>query len=390
MHRTRPAAPLPVRPAAAGALVAALLALVGPAGATAAPVAIATTDGTTTWTVQPATADGPDDRISLRHVLDPGDSVAEHVAVTNFSAAAATFDVYAADGVVGDSGNFDVPGPGATKDGGAWVTLGDAPGAERTDTGLRLTLDPGATVTVPLTIDVPADATPGDHPAGVVAELVTDDAVRLAARVGTRLHLRVSGEVVAALEPQDVVTRWEPSWNPFAPGTVHVSYRVANTGDVRLAAYAATELAGPFGAGAAEHSVELREVLPGQSAAVEAELRVWPLVRATGQVATRPWVVGDDVVDAALRTGTAQVTVWTVPWSQLALVVLVVGGVLGVRWQRRRAARVLQERVDSALAAAGVAPAAGDGADVGKSPAPGDDADDDPAGDAAEERANLP
>lgn len=352
MHRTRPVAPLPARPAAAGALVAALLALVGPASAGAAPVTAATAEETTTWTVQPATADGPDDRISLRHVLDPGESVTEHVTVTNFSAAPATFDVYAADGVVGDSGSFDVPGPGATKDGGGWVALGDVPGAERTDTGLRLTLDPGAAVTVPLTIDVPDDATPGDHPAGVVAELVTDDAVRLAARVGTRLHLRVSGEVTAALEPQDVVTRWEPSWNPFAPGTVHVTYRVANTGDVRLAAYAATELAGPFGVGGTERSTELREVLPGQSGLVEEELRVWPLVRATGQVATRPWVVGDDVVDAALRTGTAQVAVWTVPWSQLALVVLVVGGVVLARWLRRRTARQVQARVDAALAAA--------------------------------------
>lgn len=180
-----------------------------------------------------------------------------------------------------------------------------------------------------------------------------------------------------------MVARWEPSWNPFAPGTVHVSYRVANTGDVRLAAHAATELAGPFGAGGAEHRTELREVLPGQSGTVEAELRVWPLVRATGQVATRPWVVGEDVVDAALRTGTAPVTVWTVPWAQLALVALVAGGVLGVRWQRRRAARVLQERVDAALAAAGAAPTSDDAPTSG-------DGGDPSASDPATERATLP
>ncbi|MBD7918659.1 hypothetical protein H9657_10280 [Cellulomonas sp. Sa3CUA2] len=346
------------------ALLVALLALVGPTG----PASAATTEpdpaptGTVTWTVQPATAEGPDGRISLRHVLDPGATVTEHVTVTNFSERAATFLVYAADGMVSGSGDFDVPGAGATADGGAWVELGEVPGAQRVDGTLELTLDAGAAVTVPLTITVPADATPGDHPAGVVAELVSGDDVRLAARVGTRLHLRVAGDVVAALEPQDVVTRWEPSWNPFAPGTVHVSYRVANTGDVRLAARAVTTLAGPFGAGATEDATDVREVLPGQSALVEAELEMWPVVRATGHVDARPWVVGDDVVDAALRTGTAQVTVWAVPWSQLALLVLVVGGVLGVRWWRRRSARQVQARIDAALAEAGVPGASSDAA----------------------------
>lgn len=343
-------------------VVAVLAALVGGLGAGSA--AAATSDegapaagGTVTWTVQPATADGPDGRISLRHVLDPGASVTEHVTVTNFSDRAATFAVYAGDGVVSDSGHFDLPpGDGAPRDGGAWVALGDVAGADRVDgRTLHLTLDPGAAATVPVTVAVPADATPGDHPAGVVAELVSGDAVRLAARVGTRLHLRVTGDVEASLAPQDVTTRWEPSWNPFAPGTVHVRYRVANTGDVRLAAHAATTLAGPFGLGEATHATDVREVLPGQSALVEAELRVWPLGRVAGQVDARPWVVGDDVVDAALRTGSVQVTEWTIPWSQLAALVVVAGAVLLIRWSRRRSAQRVQARVDAALAAAGAA-----------------------------------
>lgn len=346
----------------ASALATGLLLIVGPASAAVAVAEPAgaeqpatTTGGTVTWTVQPATPEGPDGRISLRHVLDPGASVVDHVTVTNFSERAATFAVYAADGVVSDSGDFDVPGSRATKDGGGWVTLGDVPGGEQVDGTLRLTLEPGARVTVPLTIAVPADATPGDHPAGVVAELVNGDDVRLAARVGARLHLRVTGDVVASLAPQDVVTRWEPSWNPFAPGTVHVSYRVANTGDVRLSARAATTLAGPFGVGAGERATDLREVLPGQSAQVEAELHAWPLVRFAGHVDARPWVVGEDVVDAPLRPGTVPVVVWALPWPQVAALAVLVGVPLLVRWWRRRSARALQDRIAAALAAAGVA-----------------------------------
>jgi len=368
MHRTHPA-DLPRAPRRAGTavLLTALAAALGTALlAPAWPAAAATTeiaptpaqpDNTVTWTVQPATADGPDDRISLRHVLDPGASVAEHVTVTNLGETPATFAVYAGDGVLSDAGYFDLPPTGTPpRDGGSWVTLGAVEGAQPQDDGtLLVALDAGAAVTVPLTISVPDDARPGDHPAGVVAELVAGDSLRLAARNGVRLHLRVTGDIEAALTPTDVTTRWEPSWNPFAPGTVHVRYRVENTGDVRLAARAVTTLAGPFGVAAAEDRTEVREVLPAQQVLVEAAVPVWPVVRVTGHVDTRPWVVGDDVVDAALRTGSAQVTVWTVPWTQLALLVLVVGGVLLVRWRRGRTARQVQARVDAALAAAGVA-----------------------------------
>lgn len=369
-HRT-------LRGRALGRLAVLLLAcaptvLAGPAHADAAYASTSTAaaEGDVTWTVQPASAEGPDERISLRHALAPGATVTDHVTVTNFSDRPATFAVYPGDGTLSESGDFDVlPGDEAPRDGGAWIEIGVPEGGQVQDDGrLRLTLPAAAAVTLPVTITVPADATPGDHPAGVVAELVEDDAtVRLAARVGTRVHLRVTGEVEAGLVPQDVTTRWEPSWNPFAPGTVHVRYTVANTGDVRLGARTETTLAGPFGTGATAAGAELREVLPGGSTVVTSELRTWPLVRATGHVDVRPWVVGDDVVDAAMRTASAQVTVWTVPWSQLALLVLVGGGVLLVRWLRRRSARQVQARVDAALEAAGVSrePAA---APAGSSP----------------------
>lgn len=344
-----------------GVALGVLALLAGPAGPVIAASdpqpAPTASSGTITWTVQPATAEGPDGRISLRHVLDPGASVEEHVAVTNFSDREATFVVYAGDGVVGDSGDFDVPSAAdARRDAGAWITLGTVEGAERLDDGgLQLVLGPASNVLIPLTIAVPTDATPGDHPAGVVAELVdTTSDVRLAARVGTRLHLRVTGEIRASVVPDEVEARWEPSWNPFAAGTVRLRYVVRNAGDVRLGARSVARLAGPGGIGDVEAVSEVREVLPDRSVLVETRLPAWPLVRASGGVEVTPLVVGEDVVDVRLERATTTVTVWTVPWTQLALVVLVVGGILLVRWQRRRTARRVQARVDAALAAAGV------------------------------------
>jgi len=65
-------------------------------------------------------------------------------------------------------------------------------------------------------------------------------------------------------------------------------------------------------------------------------------------------VVGEDVVDAPLRSRSTGVAVWTPPWSPLLLVLLVVGLVLLVRWRRRHTTLLVQARVEAALAAAGV------------------------------------
>ena len=79
----------------------ALAALLGGAPAATAldAPASATAETSTTWAVAPASAEGPDGRVSFRHTIDPGGSVEEFVAVTNFSAAAAPFAIYASDGV---------------------------------------------------------------------------------------------------------------------------------------------------------------------------------------------------------------------------------------------------------------------------------------------------
>lgn len=351
------------------ALLAALTATVLPPAAAAAHVVQEPAGGSgtgvpaesdpgsaVTWSVQPADADGPDGRVSLRYELDPGAQAQDHVVVTNFSGRPATFLLYASDGVVSDAGSFDILAGGTEpSDGGSWITLGPVDGAATEASGaLQVEVPAGSSLVVPVTIGVPGDASPGDHPAGVVAELASGggSAVQVASRVGVRVHLRVAGDVSATLEVRDLRAVWSPSWNPFAPGTVHLSYAVANAGNVRLGATGAASLTGAFGLGAGTAPVDLREVLPSQSASQEVELDAWPTVRATASVSVTPGVVGEDEVDAALTDAVASVVVWTIPWSQLALVLLVVGGVLAIRWFRRRSAARVEARIAAAVAAA--------------------------------------
>ena len=332
--------------------------------------ALAATDGsqvepsTTSWALQPADAEGPDGRVSLRHVLDAGTSATDHVALTNFGERAATFAVYASDGTVTEDGVFDLLPPGQEPtDGGAWITV--EPGevaTARADGGVTVQVPAGSTVTLPVEVDVPADAVPGDHPAGVVAELVRGGSasIGVTSRVGVRVHLRVSGDVVAELAPEVVRATYRPSWNPFARGTVEVQLDVANTGNVRLGSRTVVSVAGPWGAGRAEQQDEVREILPGRSASTVVELPVVPLFRVGGDVVTRGSVVGDDDVDVSPRPRSVSFTVWAVPWAQLLLVALLAGGVVAARVLRRRSAARVQARIDEAVALA-TAGAAGSG-----------------------------
>lgn len=322
------------------------------------PAPVAEAAARTTWALEPATADGPDGRVSFRHAVDPGTEIAEHVTLTNFSDHAATFEVYAGDGLLTADGQFDLPPTGSEAEAaGSWIALGDAAGTLAEPGAVQRVEVPAASeVTLPFVVRVPTDATPGDHPAGIVAALATDAGAGVAmdSRVGARLHLRVTGDLVPALAVQDVRTTWTPSWNPFAPGTLRLDYTVANTGNVRLGATSSASAAGPFGAaGTSAAGPALREVLPGGTAAGSVEVEAWPLVRLGGGVAVTPSVVGEDEVTAAVAAAESSWSAWAVPWLQLGLVLLLVGVALAVRRARARREAVTQRRIAAAVAQAG-------------------------------------
>lgn len=288
--------------------------------------------GTLEWTVTPADADGPDDRISLRHDVEPRDVVEDHIAVTNLGDAAAQFTVAAGDGVIGSSGAFDLA-PGEPVAAGGWL------GIEGLGDGGTLELDAGVTTVLPVTISVPRDVTPGDHPAGIVVSVSqTVGGVSVTNRVGVRVHLRVAGDVEPALAVDVLSTSYTPSPIPFAPGTLEIEYVVENTGNVRLRAAPQVAVAGPLGVLEAQQAVTgIEELLPGTSSAGRAELQVPPLFALFGELGVSPVAVGQDQIPA----GQAAVSSFSGPaisWTGVAvLVLLLLAAVLLVRRRRRRA-----------------------------------------------------
>lgn len=295
------------------------------------------------WGVVPADDAGPDGRVSLRHVVDPGASVSDAIAVTNHSAESAVFAVATGDGVVGADGAFDVrtDDPAA---GGAWVHVDGLDGG-------ALPLAAGETRVLPVTIAVPADATPGDHPAGIVVGLSTEEAgVTLTHRVGVRVHLQVSGEITPALRVDAATASFTPSWVPFAAGTLTVEYRVTNTGNVRFGASAAADASGPLGLLPAEGRGEAFELLPGGTATQRIEVPLSPLFFAAGEVTVTPVSLGDDRVPLP-EAASAGFSTPAVPWSSVAVVVLGAGLIALVAMLVVRGRGRTQRRIDAAIAA---------------------------------------
>jgi hypothetical protein len=272
---------------------------------------------TVTWTVQPATAAGPDGRRWIERTLDPGQQVTEHLAVRNLGDATAVFTLSAADGYLTDKGRFNMlPSDRKSVDGGTWITVPAA-----------VTVRPGGTAVVPFTITVPAGVTPGDHPAGVAASIAgAQGTVQVESRVGFRLLLRASGTLRPELTAGRIETTYERSWNPLSPGRLQISYTVANTGNVRVQTRARIT------AGTGTATADLGELLPTGSRTTQTRVDgVWGLGRLRTTVQLEPTVAGETVSRPA---ATVTVTTWVVPWPQM--LPLVAAGLLLVAWRLRR------------------------------------------------------
>ena len=349
-----PAAGAPAAPAAPAALVAPAAAdpaadpAAGAAADPAADPAAASTQ--VTWGVRPADTVHGAARPNFAYTLPPGGTLSDALVVTNKGDAPLALDVYAADGFLTPDGTLDVLGAGEESTAlGAWVRV-DTP---------EIVLEPGAAAEVPFTLTVPDDAQPGDYAAGIVSSLLVENAagVSVDRRLGSRVHLRVSGDLAPALAVTGLRVDYDAGGNPVAPGAATVTFTVTNTGNARLAPTEQVQVAGLFGLGRARAAaVDVPELIPGAS--VQRSVRVdgvWPLVRTTATIALGGEVValpGAAAADAAppvpgvVATGTA----WAVPWALIGALALVVALVaLRVLAGRRRRVRH-QRAVDAAVA----------------------------------------
>ncbi|WP_448062570.1 WxL protein peptidoglycan domain-containing protein [Cellulomonas hominis] len=283
------------------------------------------------WSVSPADASGAaDGRTRFELTVEPGASGQDAVVVANASTVEQTFSVYAADAFNTADGGYDLQAGGtAPVDSGAWVSLGSP----------TVTVPALSSQAVPFTVAVPAGATPGDHPAGIVVSPAQPDqtgGVLVDTRVAVRLNVRVPGELAPALTVRGVDASFGGNAVPFGSGPTTVSYEVVNTGNVKIIGQPRVRITGPFGMELTEiRADDTREVLPGQSFTVTTELPgVAPVAIARAVVDVDMAAAPGPETEIPLVSSTASTTFAAMPWTGLAVVLVIA---LVIWWLIRRA-----------------------------------------------------
>lgn len=278
-------------------------------------------------------AGNPDGRTRFSYSADPGQQVADHYLVRNTGTTAQSFTILSTDALNDDDGEFALLETSAPPvDVGAWVAFEN--GANR----LQFDLAPGESRVVPFTITIPAEATPGDHAGGIAASVQSPSGqVTLDRRLGTRMYLRVSGDIQAGLSIAGLTASYVGDWwNPFT-GAVRVHYTVENTGNIALASNVTVGASTWFGIPTGGKQGDgIPELLPGGTRTYETDLpgiASWGYISAN--VTLNPFVEGDD---ESKRLGVAATSRDTIliapPWVVLIALVLIVGFVLFRRWRR--------------------------------------------------------
>jgi hypothetical protein len=164
--------------------------------------------------------DDPRAHIYIDDHLRPGTSITRHVQVTDFTDAPMTVIMYAVASNIEKDG-WTVADGRTPNELTSWMTV----------TPSQVSLEPGASATVTVQIDVPVDAAKGERYATVIAELPPPASsegsqLRVASRVGVRVYLNIG----AGGEPASDFTISTLTASRDEDGVPTVSAQVTNTG----------------------------------------------------------------------------------------------------------------------------------------------------------------
>ena len=308
--------------------------------------------------VEPYTAPGAPVRGAFEYDVTAGQTINDRVMLINNTAVPKSLILYGADAFTAEvGGGFALRAHvDPLRDAGAWIGLPVS----------KYTLPASTIALVPVSFNVPPDATPGDHIAGVVAEEVVPNVRSQAGtgfvtvhRVAARLYLRVAGPLRPALGVSDYVVQHPQPLIPYVTGrgSVKVIFTVANIGNVRVKLDKVTvSVTGLFGrmvhqsslarapAGKPQTNGLPDELLPGGRVLFTREFKGMPPVeRLTVHVAVASH---DPILNSVIRTSRTQ-TYWAFPWLLGLIAVLVIGLLLWMRRRRQKAGGAGEEPLPS-------------------------------------------
>lgn len=320
-------------------------------------------DGSVTWGVRPApSADHGAERANYYYEVEPGDVIEDALIVSNYNEGDIDLLVYAADAFTTTDGALDLLTRGEQSIGvGTWTASARS----------ALTVPAGGSSEVPFTVTVPANATPGDHAGGIVTSLVgtqSAQGITVDRRLGSRIHIRIAGELAPAIAIEDLGLSYHGTLNPFGAGSAQAGFSLVNTGNVRLSGEQTVVVSGPFGIGSWSQTISVAELLPGDRKTFDVRLDgVLPLLWLGAEVSLVPQMEGGQTGIAVQTVAESAGTV-AIPWSLLVLLAAIaLLAFLLIRGRRRRKAAE-DKRVADAVAAALESAAAEEAAAPERSP----------------------
>ncbi|MEV4345778.1 DUF916 domain-containing protein [Actinoplanes sp. NPDC049596] len=327
-------------------LAAAALCVIG-----AAPAPARADEGDVTWTVRTESNSFGATRSSYSYAVNPGAETKDGLVVANRGKTALKLGVYAADGFTTDTGTLDLQGADTKGKGiGAWVQAARK----------AVTVPAGKTVTVPFTVKIPSNATPGDYVGGIITSLTQADAtaqVNVDRRLGIKIKLRVGGDLTPALRIENTHISYDGTANPFGRGAATIDYTIHNVGNAVETAQQGVQITGPFGLFKAEAAkiANPPELLPGESWKVSVPVTgVTPAILLDATVTLVPQMTDASGSTSSLDKVSATAHGFAWPWTLLALLLLVIALIAAavVISRRRRAGRKAREdaRVREAVA----------------------------------------
>lgn len=336
------------------ALVALAVALACQAGASAAPSTTPSAapgassrssslgKGKATFGIGAANAKDLDGRPYLNYTTSPGARTSDHVVVQNYGHKPIKLTLYPADGVASSDGGIGfAPRSKPNVDAGNWITF---PHGARS---LVVHLAPRSDKVIPISIAVPGNASPGDHLAGVMAAFQglvvgkSGQQIKLEQRIGLRALFRVSGDIKAVLSIENLHADYHGTLNPFGAGSATVTYTVRNAGNVLLSGNQKLNVTGVFGTtGSTSKIARTPLLLPGAHLPMRVEVHhVWPQLLMHARVTVTALGVAG-AANPQLVASSASVSFWAVPWTLIALIVVLIALVVGFFvWRHRLNAR---------------------------------------------------
>lgn len=224
----------------------------GEDGATATPASVAPVFG-----VQPT---GEADLAPFRFELPAGDTATATLTITNEGETVAELQSFPADITTTVNGGYAVASPSlGAPTVAAWISMPSEP----------LAIEPGAEVTVPVTVNVPDSTVPGEYMAAIATETVDSVAME-----GTDAFRQISRKVNAVIitVPGPVTTSFElgtPVIETIDEG-LQVVIPIENTGNTRVRPAGSIEITTTAGELVAEIPVAMGSVYAWHSTTIEA------------------------------------------------------------------------------------------------------------------------